>query len=188
MAQVRTLAAFVAEHAADCGYPPGVTGDFNAEPGSEEVRLLGGVLTTPAVPDLVLAGAWQYAAPGDPGFTWDHRNGYQAGTVLPDSRIDYILACLGRAAARCGQPRWPAFYHAGSGGTGVPGATAGRLLARLVGGGMIDTLPISSRWPTWTRLRRHAYRRECARSRQAATHRDASDTTSRAAAVAGMRR
>jgi endonuclease/exonuclease/phosphatase family metal-dependent hydrolase len=32
-AQVRTLAAFVAEHAADCAYPPVVTGDLNAEPG-----------------------------------------------------------------------------------------------------------------------------------------------------------
>jgi endonuclease/exonuclease/phosphatase family metal-dependent hydrolase len=95
-AQVRTLAAFVAEHAADCAYPPAVTGDLNAEPGSDELRLLGGVLTTPAVPDLVLIDAWRYADPGDPGFTWDHRNGYQAETVLPDSRIDYILAGLPR--------------------------------------------------------------------------------------------
>ena len=94
--QVRTLAAFVAGHAADCAYPPVLTGDLNAEPGSDEVRLLGGVLTSPAVPDLVLVDAWRYADPGDPGFTWDHRNGYQAGTVLPDSRIDYILAGLPR--------------------------------------------------------------------------------------------
>jgi endonuclease/exonuclease/phosphatase family metal-dependent hydrolase len=95
-AQVRELAAFVAGHAADCAYPPVVTGDLNAEPGSDELRLLGGVLTTPAVPDLVLIDAWRWADPGDPGFTWDHRNGYQAETVLPDSRIDYILAGLPR--------------------------------------------------------------------------------------------
>jgi hypothetical protein len=44
----------------------------------------------------VLIDAWRYADPGDPGFTWDHRNGYQANTVLPDSRIDYILADLPR--------------------------------------------------------------------------------------------
>ena len=81
----------MAEHAADCAYPPVVTGDLNAEPGSDELRLLGGLLTAPAVPGLVLVDAWRYADPGDPGFTWDHRNGYQAGTVLPDSRIDYIL-------------------------------------------------------------------------------------------------
>jgi exonuclease III len=55
------------------------------------VRLLGGLLTAPAVPGLALIDAWRYADPSDPGFTWDHRNGYQAETVLPDSRIDYIL-------------------------------------------------------------------------------------------------
>src|SRR5215470_17133727 len=57
-AQVRRLAEFVAEHAADCTYPAVVTGDLNAEP----------------------------------GFTWDHHNGYLAGSKLPDSRIDYVLA------------------------------------------------------------------------------------------------
>ena len=95
-AQVRRLAGFVAEHAADCAYPPVVTGDLNAEPGSDELRLLGGLLTAPAVPGLVLLDAWRYADPGDPGFTWDHRNGYQAGSVIPDSRIDYILVGLPR--------------------------------------------------------------------------------------------
>jgi endonuclease/exonuclease/phosphatase family metal-dependent hydrolase len=102
--QVRSLAAFVAEHAVDCAYPPVVTGDLNAEPGSDELRLLGGVLTAPAVPGLVLVDAWRYADPGDPGFTWDHRNGYQADTVLPDSRIDYILSGLPRQGR--GQVRW----------------------------------------------------------------------------------
>ena len=95
-AQARALAGFAAEHAADCAYPPVVTGDLNAEPGSDELRLLGGLLTAPAVPDLVLVDAWRYADPGDPGFTWDHRNGYQAGSVIPDSRIDYILVGLPR--------------------------------------------------------------------------------------------
>ena len=96
VAQVRTLAQFVAEHAADRVYPPVVTGDLNSEPGSDEQRLLGGLLTEPAVPGQVLVDAWRYAEPGDPGFTWDHRNGYQAGSVIPDSRIDYVLAGLPR--------------------------------------------------------------------------------------------
>jgi endonuclease/exonuclease/phosphatase family metal-dependent hydrolase len=96
MAQVRALAEFVAEHAADCAYPPVVTGDLNAEPGSDEVRLLGGLLTAPAVPGVVLVDAWRYADPGDPGFTWDHRNGYLANSMVPDSRIDYVLAGLPR--------------------------------------------------------------------------------------------
>jgi endonuclease/exonuclease/phosphatase family metal-dependent hydrolase len=94
VAQVRRLAQFVSEHAADCAYPPVVTGDLNAEPGSDELRLLGGLLTAPAVPGLVLVDAWRYAGPADPGFSWDHRNGYQAGSVIPDSRIDYVLVGL----------------------------------------------------------------------------------------------
>jgi endonuclease/exonuclease/phosphatase family metal-dependent hydrolase len=94
MAQARIVAQFVAEHAAGSSYPPVVTGDLNAEPASDELRLLGGLLTSPAVPDLVLIDAWRYAQPGDPGFTWDHRNGYQADSVIPDSRIDYILVGL----------------------------------------------------------------------------------------------
>jgi len=95
-AQARALAQFVGEQAADCAYPPVVTGDLNAEPGSDEVRLLGGLLTSPAVPGLVLIDAWRYAEPSDTGFTWDHRNGYQADRELPDARIDYILVGLPR--------------------------------------------------------------------------------------------
>ena len=91
VAQVRALAEFVAGQADDCAYPPVVTGDLNAEPASDELRLLGGLLTAPAALGLVLIDAWRYADPADPGFTWDRRNGYQASTILPDSRIDYIL-------------------------------------------------------------------------------------------------
>ena len=94
--QVRTLAQFVADHGADCAYPPVVTGDLNAEPGSDELRLLGGLLTAPAVPGLVLVDAWRYADPGDPGFTWDHCNGHLTESVVPDSRIDYVLVGLPR--------------------------------------------------------------------------------------------
>ncbi len=93
-AQVRTLAAFVDGHMAECPYPPVVTGDLNAEPDSDEIRLLSGLLTAPAVPGLVLVDAWRYADAADPGFTWDQRNGYQANSMIPDSRIDYILVGL----------------------------------------------------------------------------------------------
>ena len=94
--QVRALAGFVRDRAVDCAYPPVVTGDLNAEPESDELRLLGGVRTAPAVPGLVLFDAWWYAAPNDPGFTWDRRNGYQGNSVIPDSRIDYILVGMQR--------------------------------------------------------------------------------------------
>jgi len=95
-AQVRALAGFVADHSGGCAYPPVVTGDLNAEPGSDELRLLGGLLAEPAVPGLVLLDSWRYAEPGDPGFSWDLRNGYQADSVIPDSRIDYVLVGLPR--------------------------------------------------------------------------------------------
>ncbi len=36
-------------------------------------------------------GAWRFAAPFDPGWTWDRRNPYVAVTGEPDSRIDYTL-------------------------------------------------------------------------------------------------
>ncbi len=106
VAQVRRLAEFVAEHVTGCAYPPVITGDLNAEPGSDELRLLGGLLTAPAAPGLVLLDAWRYANPADPGFTWDLRNGYQAASVIPDSRIDYILVGLpwrGRGRVRSAQ-------------------------------------------------------------------------------------
>jgi len=95
-AQVRALARFVEDRSGGCAYPPVVTGDLNAEPGSDELRLLGGLLTDPAAPGLVLIDSWRYAEPGDPGFTWDLWNGYQGDSLIPDSRIDYIMVGLPR--------------------------------------------------------------------------------------------
>jgi endonuclease/exonuclease/phosphatase family metal-dependent hydrolase len=94
VAQVRALARFVADHSTGCAYPPVITGDFNAEPGSDELRLLGGLVTDPAVPGLVLLDSWRYADPRDPGFTWDLRNPYQDDSLIPNSRIDYVLVGL----------------------------------------------------------------------------------------------
>jgi len=118
-AQVRALARFIDDHGGGCAYPPVVTGDLNAEPGSDELRLLGGLLTAPAVPGQVLLDAWRYADPGDPGFTWDLRNGYQAGSVIPDSRIDYVLV-------------------------GMPTQGRGRVEVARLGG----TAPVAGVWPS----------------------------------------
>src|SRR5262249_57563144 len=57
LAQVRRLAGFIANHVADCAYPPAVTSRLNAEPASDELRLLGGSLTAPVVPGQVLVDA-----------------------------------------------------------------------------------------------------------------------------------
>jgi endonuclease/exonuclease/phosphatase family metal-dependent hydrolase len=97
--QVAAMARFVARHSGS-GLPPVVTGDLNAEPDSDEIRLLGGHLTAPAVPGLVLVDAWRWAEANDPGWTFDARNPYVAG--VPSSRIDYVLLGLGARVTRIG--------------------------------------------------------------------------------------
>lgn len=101
--QVASLGRFVAAHTGP-GFPPVVTGDLNAEPDADEVRLLGGHKTAPVVPGLVLVDAWSYADPMTPGWTWDRRNPYVAATGEPSGRIDYILVGL-PAASGAGQVR-----------------------------------------------------------------------------------
>src|SRR5690606_18947509 len=66
-------------------------GDLNADPASDEIRLLGGMLSAPVVPGLVLVDAWRYAAPGGRGFTWAMRNGHAHQTGFGHGRIAYIL-------------------------------------------------------------------------------------------------
>lgn len=73
--QVSALAEFVAAHRGDTVFPAVVTGDFNAEPDSPEVRLLG---------DHALYDAWTHAAPSTPSATWN-----PAGPN-PYARIDYL--------------------------------------------------------------------------------------------------
>jgi endonuclease/exonuclease/phosphatase family metal-dependent hydrolase len=88
--QAAALAGFVARHRGDTPFPPVVTGDLNAWPDSDEVRLLGGYKRAPAVPGQVLLDAWEYADPAAPSVTWDPANPYVARTWEPGVRIDYI--------------------------------------------------------------------------------------------------
>lgn len=92
-AQVRSIARVVAASASggEHEHPPVVTGDLNAEPDSDEVRLLCGHKTAPVVPGHVLVDAWRYADPGDPGWTWNTRNPHVAATYEPSARIDHVL-------------------------------------------------------------------------------------------------
>ncbi|MFI7018607.1 endonuclease/exonuclease/phosphatase family protein [Streptomyces sp. NPDC050164] len=88
--QVAALAGFVARHRGDTPFPPVVTGDLNAWPDSDEIRLIGGYKTAPAAPGQVLLDAWEYADPAAPSATWDAANPYVAQTHEPSVRIDYI--------------------------------------------------------------------------------------------------
>jgi endonuclease/exonuclease/phosphatase family metal-dependent hydrolase len=88
--QVRALAEFVAAHRQGTDFPPVVTGDFNAWPDSDEVRLFGGYRTAPAVPGQVFLDAWEYADPAAPAATWNAANPYVAAGFEPSVRIDYV--------------------------------------------------------------------------------------------------
>ena len=93
--QVRELVPFVAgpRRRRDC-YPPVLTGDFNAVPESDEVRLACGYLTAGPVEGFVLLDAWRFAEPGDSGLTWDRANPFVARINQPSARIDYVLVGL----------------------------------------------------------------------------------------------
>lgn len=81
--QVAAVARFVAERGSGAGtdHPPIVTGDFNAEPDSDELRLFG---------SQGLMDAWHLADPQAPSVTWDLANDYPSLTFERGWRIDYI--------------------------------------------------------------------------------------------------
>lgn len=89
-AQVAALAEFVAARRGESAFPPVVTGDYNAWPDSDEIRLLGGYKTAPVVPGQVLVDAWEYAEAAAPSATWDAANPFAAKTFDPSVRVDYI--------------------------------------------------------------------------------------------------
>jgi endonuclease/exonuclease/phosphatase family metal-dependent hydrolase len=89
-AQVIELAGLLAAHDVH-EYPVVLTGDLNAEPDSDEVRLLCGHKTAPARPGFVLVDAWRYAEMDATPWTWDRANPHVAATMEPSARIDYVL-------------------------------------------------------------------------------------------------
>ncbi|MBM3659921.1 MAG: endonuclease [Actinobacteria bacterium] len=95
-AQVRELCAFVDETTDRRTYPPIVCGDFNADPDSEEIRMMTGLTAVP-VPGLVFIDGWRAGGTGV-GSTWDNRNRHAAADFEPDRRIDYVLVGYPRTA------------------------------------------------------------------------------------------
>jgi endonuclease/exonuclease/phosphatase family metal-dependent hydrolase len=87
--QVRALCRLVAS-TRPRPLPAIVCGDLNAEPGSDEIRMLTGLTSVP-VPGVVLRDAWASAGDGGPGWTWDNRNPLAAASLDPNARIDYVL-------------------------------------------------------------------------------------------------
>lgn len=87
--QVADLARFV-DQQRPWTYPPIVCGDFNAEPESDEIRMLTGLTTCP-VDGLVFHDAWIVAGNRAEGMTWDNRNPYAVLEFEADRRLDYIF-------------------------------------------------------------------------------------------------
>lgn len=96
--QVRAVAEFVAERES-IDYPPILCGDFNANPDSEEIRMLTGQ-TTCAVEGLVFLDAWRVAGGEGDGLTWDNKNPYAVLELEPNRRIDYVLVGYPGTAGR----------------------------------------------------------------------------------------
>ena len=96
--QVAMLCELAAPHLDPEGYPLVMAGDFNAVPGSDEIRLLTGERPPPAQ-GLVWSDAWAQAGAGH-GHTWDGQNPYLSEAMWPNRRIDYIFVSAPRPAPR----------------------------------------------------------------------------------------
>ncbi|WP_433136390.1 endonuclease/exonuclease/phosphatase family protein [Actinomadura nitritigenes] len=94
-AQVRDLAAYVRETAGRDA-PAVVAGDFNADPDSDEIRMLTGRAAVGA-PGVVFYDAWETAGDGTPGHTWSNANPWTRPVLWPDRRIDHIFSAWPRA-------------------------------------------------------------------------------------------
>jgi len=72
-----------------------VCGDFNADPDSDEIRMLTGRTAAP-VPGLSFGDAWEVAGPPTPGYTWSNHNPWATQLLWPSRRIDYIFSATPR--------------------------------------------------------------------------------------------
>lgn len=93
--QVRDLGAYVRETTGRDA-PVVVAGDFNADPDSDEIRMLTGRAAV-AAPGVVFYDAWTTAGDGTPGHTWSNANQWAEPVLWPDRRIDYIFSAWPRA-------------------------------------------------------------------------------------------
>ena len=91
---VRELLTHVNE-AQDKQAPLIVCGDFNADPDSDEIRMLTGRIAAP-VPGLSFYDAWEVAGPPIAGHTWSNDNPWATQLLWPNRRIDYIFSAAPR--------------------------------------------------------------------------------------------
>ncbi len=71
-------------------FPAVLCGDLNADPASDEVRMLTGHAAVP-VPGVMFRDAWLAAGNAAPGATASNANPFNAAALDRDRRIDYVL-------------------------------------------------------------------------------------------------
>lgn len=71
-------------------FPAVLCGDLNADPASDEIRMLTGRAASP-VPRVVFRDAWEAAGNQDPGFTWSNDNPFAASSLDLERRIDHVM-------------------------------------------------------------------------------------------------
>jgi len=72
------------------GFPAVLCGDLNAEPHSDEIRMLTGLAAVP-VPGVMFRDAWRAAGNEDPGYTCSHTDPFFAANLDTEKRIDYVM-------------------------------------------------------------------------------------------------
>jgi endonuclease/exonuclease/phosphatase family metal-dependent hydrolase len=92
--QITSIGDVVMASADERTYPPILCGDFNADPDSDEIRMLTG-RSDPPVPKLVFHDAWEMAGQASDssatGATWTNDNPYARLDLEPDRRIDFVF-------------------------------------------------------------------------------------------------
>ena len=71
-------------------FPAVLCGDLNAEPHSDELRMLTGQAAVP-VPGVMFRDAWLAAGPTNPGPTLSNANPFNAANLDRDRRVDFVL-------------------------------------------------------------------------------------------------
>ncbi len=93
--QVADLLAFI-KRSPRGALPAILAGDFNADPMSDEIRMITGRAAAP-VSGIALFDSWDHCHPGAPGLTWSRENPFAAENPEPQGRIDYIFVARPRA-------------------------------------------------------------------------------------------
>jgi endonuclease/exonuclease/phosphatase family metal-dependent hydrolase len=95
--QVREVCRFVAG-SPDRSFPAVLAGDLNADPDSDEIRMLVGKAAVPE-PPLVFWDAWTVGGSG-PGHTWSNANPWARDWLEPERRLDYVLTGFPKEGGR----------------------------------------------------------------------------------------